>query len=264
MTLREVQQYSLEILKDVHEFCESNNIRYSIAYGTLIGAIRHKGFIPWDDDIDIVMPRPDYDRFCQIYKSKRFSIFSPLKGDCYLQYARVCDLNETYVQSLPWCNMSPTGLWIDVFPLDGVADDASRDEEYNFLKEITKGRIAARDTKNNLSRPMPLGERVKTIIKKCIKKSGRIEDIVRKYEAAIVKDSFETTNICSNKSVFIYWKKDFYPKNYFEEYTDVEFEGLKFKATAHYDKYLTKIYGDYMQLPPVEKRVCHPQTMYWK
>ena len=67
LTLKELQQASLDILKDVHSFCEANQIQYSIAYGTLIGALRHKGFIPWDDDVDIVMPRPDFERFCKIY-----------------------------------------------------------------------------------------------------------------------------------------------------------------------------------------------------
>ena len=96
MTLREVQLFGLEILKDVHHFCTLNGIRYSLAYGTLLGAIRHKGFIPWDDDIDIVMPRPDYEKFCKTFKSDAgYDIFSPVEGDCYLGYARVCDLKRT-------------------------------------------------------------------------------------------------------------------------------------------------------------------------
>ena len=74
MTLRELQLFALEILKDVHQFCTQNNIKYSLYAGTLLGAIRHQGFIPWDDDIDIVMPRDDYNRFCQTYQSERFCI----------------------------------------------------------------------------------------------------------------------------------------------------------------------------------------------
>ena len=68
MALKEIQQVSLDILKDVHQFCINNGIHYSLCYGTLLGAIRHNGFIPWDDDIDIMMPRPDYDRFVNTYK----------------------------------------------------------------------------------------------------------------------------------------------------------------------------------------------------
>ena len=75
MSLREVQLGCFEILKDVHVFCVSNNIRYSLAYGTLLGAIRHKGFIPWDDDIDIIMPKPDYDRFCKHINHKPIMLY---------------------------------------------------------------------------------------------------------------------------------------------------------------------------------------------
>ena len=74
LTLKELQQVSLDIIKDVHSFCVNNNITYSIAYGTLIGALRHKGFIPWDDDVDIVMPRPDFERFCREYRSDKLRL----------------------------------------------------------------------------------------------------------------------------------------------------------------------------------------------
>ena len=86
----------MKILKDVHAFCKANGIRYSMAYGTLLGAVRHKGFIPWDDDIDIVMPRADYDRFCREYKSDRYELFcSARQPDAYVAYARVADMRET-------------------------------------------------------------------------------------------------------------------------------------------------------------------------
>ena len=82
MTLEEIQQVSLEILKDVHRFCVENDIKYSLCYGTLLGAIRHNGFIPWDDDIDIMMPRPEYDRFIRLYQSEKgYKLFAAENND---------------------------------------------------------------------------------------------------------------------------------------------------------------------------------------
>ena len=124
MTLQEVQNVSLEILKDVHAFCESHNIRYSLAYGTLIGAIRHKGFIPWDDDVDIIIPRPDFERFCQEFQSaKGYKLYRPGDPENFMVFARVCDNERTLVKTnRPW-STERTGIWIDIFPFEGLPND---------------------------------------------------------------------------------------------------------------------------------------------
>lgn len=90
MQLRDIQKVSLEILKDVHEFCISNDIKYSLGSGTMLGAVRHKGFIPWDDDIDIVMPRPDYERFKNTFRSSQGYVLVK-EEDSYIAFVRVCD-----------------------------------------------------------------------------------------------------------------------------------------------------------------------------
>lgn len=125
MTLRELQLFALEILKDVHQFCTQNNIKYSLYAGTLLGAIRHQGFIPWDDDIDIVMPREDYNKFCQTYRSERFNLFNRDNDSSFqLAYARVCDIKRTLYKAVEPCSKKPTGVWIDVFPADGCPPKA--------------------------------------------------------------------------------------------------------------------------------------------
>ena len=132
MTSKEVQQVSLDILRDVHTFCVQNGIRYSLQGGSLLGAIRHEGFIPWDDDIDIIMPRPDYERFCSSYKSsKNYKLICKGNDVCYLLFARVCDMENTYVNSdlCPWTNQK-TGVWIDVFPADGAEDDINEAKKH--------------------------------------------------------------------------------------------------------------------------------------
>ena len=104
LTLKEIQQYGLDVLLHVHEFCVAHDIPYSLAYGTLIGAVRHKGFIPWDDDIDIIMTRENFDRFLRVYQSSGdFLLVSPNDKKSYLAFARVCDMkNSEIVTRSPW------------------------------------------------------------------------------------------------------------------------------------------------------------------
>ena len=265
MTLREVQLFGLDILKDVHQFCISNNIRYSLAYGTLIGAVRHKGFIPWDDDIDIIMPRPDYEKFCMTFKSgKSYKVFSPVMGDSYIGYARVCDLERTWAHSMPWCIKSPTGIWIDIFPIDGLDPEVHGTEsDFKRLSDLNKKRLIGRFPKDNLSRPMPPLRFIRTIAKKVAFCWCNVEKTVSEYEDFIKSKDFNKSEFCGNRSFCAYYHKEKYRRSLFDDYIDIEFEGSMFKAIAKYDEYLRTIYGDYMKLPPIEKRVRHPQEMYW-
>ena len=104
MTLNEIQNVSLEILKDFHKFCVKNNLTYSLDSGTLIGAIRHQGFIPWDDDIDVIMPRKDYDILCKTYRSEKgYKIISNINQSSFIFFARICEMDKTVVYTdLPW------------------------------------------------------------------------------------------------------------------------------------------------------------------
>ena len=127
ITLRELQLFSLEIMKDIHKFCENNGIEYSLLDGSLIGAIRHQGFIPWDDDIDIVMRRPDFERFCKTYKSDEYQLKYRGNGqDCMVPFARVYDVKRTVIKTTaPWC-LDEVGVWVDVMPADNVIDDVEQ------------------------------------------------------------------------------------------------------------------------------------------
>lgn len=102
MTLKEIQNVSLDILKDLHKFCVENNINYTLCGGTLLGAIRHNGFIPWDDDVDVAMPRPDYERFIKEFHSEKGYILKARGAsddDTFMAYARICDIEKTIVDA---------------------------------------------------------------------------------------------------------------------------------------------------------------------
>ncbi len=126
MSLEDIQGVSLDILAAVDDFCTNKGIKYSLGYGGLIGAVRHKGPIPWDDDIDIIMERPEYDRFIKIFNQvgpNGLKLFAPELGNSYFSISRICDMSRTFVRKYYQWTDEETGVWIDVFPIDGLPSD---------------------------------------------------------------------------------------------------------------------------------------------
>ena len=269
MTLLDIQNVSLEILKDVHSFCESHNIRYSLAYGTLIGAVRHKGFIPWDDDVDIVIPRPDFERFCREYQSSHgYTLYSPENGKSYLTFSRVCDNEKTIVKTAsPWCKES-TGIWIDIFPLDGVPKD-----DFNFQRHVKKIKDIAtivyrvrfgKFTK--LSNTIGLKNFVYCLVKKILYFNADIDVLVKKHISLLKAYNYEMSDYYGQLCVMDYPEKEHNPKDDFRSCILMQFCDSEFYVMNGYDNFLRRYYGNYMELPPEENRVP-PQSeykFYWK
>jgi len=270
MTLEEVHQVSLDILKDIHEFCVENNIKYSLSGGTLLGAIRHNGFIPWDDDIDIQMPRPEYERFIHSYKSKNgYCVFSrELDGcdDLNIAFARVCDTKRTYVDMGigPW-KRGQTGVWIDVFPIDGAPSDEilarkKIDKMYFYWKliGISKGRNSI-----NYTSAKTLKLKIRMVLKKMF--SFFIpKDIVAKYIEMCQEYSFEQSSYLANYSTMKNKYREWQPKDSMSNYILHRFEDSDFYIMAGYETSLSSLYGDYMKLPPKEMQVPSDiNTFYW-
>ena len=131
-TVEELQKIELEILKYIDKVCKENNLTYFLAYGTLIGAIRHKGFIPWDDDVDIQMPRDDYNKLCDILKEEngRYKLLDHKEGLGYIYpFAKVIDSNTRLIETglTETVNM---GVYIDIFPIDGTPNDFKKRKKY--------------------------------------------------------------------------------------------------------------------------------------
>ncbi len=257
LTRQDIQQLSLEILKDVHAFCVENNIKYTLQGGTLIGAIRHNGFIPWDDDIDLAMPRPDYDRFIHTYKSQKgFKVFSrELDENVYLAFSRVCDMERTFVDdsALPWTS-NEKGLWIDIFPLDGVETD------YDECKKRVK-RIKWQWTLGGLKRFSMAGFKPRKSLKDKLKWTFKmlvypfISYSAFDRQIAMSKEIvWDDATYYSNLALFIYDIRERHHKRVINEVVLHKFEDSEFYIMAGYDEALREKYGDYMQLPPKEKQ----------
>lgn len=256
----ELKKLQLDLLSDIHDFCEKNGIKYSLAYGTLLGAVRHKGYIPWDDDIDILMVRNDYERFIRTYHHEYYSIAdtSTLKG-YYLPFAKVCD-DRTVMQEKTTQKLQ-IGVYVDVFPVDNMPD--SEDElDHMFsskkrLNTIHNLKIVAVDKKRSFLKNCVLT--VSHVVLSIIS----IEKVVAWMQNISIKYNEIPTN---RRAVFVTAdnkRKWVLPKEIYDEYSEISFEGRSFMAVKDVDKYLSAMYGDYMKLPAVENQVSHHAFMAW-
>ena len=268
MSLQEVQAFSFEILKDVHSFCEANSINYSLAYGTLIGAVRHKGFIPWDDDIDLIMPRPDYDRFCKEYKSDFFKIEIGGSPSSYIAFTRVYDDTVTFVENtmMPW-STKETGVWIDIFPIDSVSDN--HEEFLKMGRRIQKIWVRTSYARNRSISFLQknLFDRVKTVVN-WARYPGKINNLLGKHLQMMSSFSYGSTNHYSQLGCPDYVLRRHMSKEMMDNgYSPIWFNGQQFKAINEYDSFLRQSYGNYMELPPENLRVPKhkdSEKFYWK
>lgn len=248
--LRDLQNEEFKILLEIDRICRKHGIKYFLNAGTLLGAVRHKGFIPWDDDIDICMPLKDYKRFKKASKKELSNEYFLQSFDTDLTsiwYTKIRKNGTTAIET--GCSDKPyhQGVWVDVFPLIGVKNDSQWlkfiAERAGFAKKLLNIKNNYINEDKNLS---------------AVKKMHKIVPLwaVRLFAKMIYMTTFKSPE--KYKFCYCLWAQKKFKAKYnsalFSESCEVEFEGRMFPSPKNWDEYLTIEYGDYMTPPPPEKR----------
>ena len=257
LSREECKSIQINLLEVIDKVCNENSLAYGLAYGTTLGAIRHHGFIPWDDDIDIYMLRKDYESFCEKFTQNKLDVpqwcglLTNKNSGYYYPFAKFVD-NRTIAKMDS--NVTEHGVWIDIFPVDNVPEGAFFRKIFSnychFLRAVTIAMTTDFDSKK-------LGKKyyykkILSIMATVIGKR-RFANI---YEKTTKKfDKKETSQkACLGGA---YGIKECMPKHIFENRIRLEFEGRLFWASKDYESYLSRLYGEYMQLPSIEQRRIH-------
>ena len=240
--LDEIKKAEKEILIVFDKFCKDNNLRYSLFAGTALGAVRHKGFIPWDDDIDVCMVRDEYEKFLALWGEQTIE-------DCYLQsksnpnYA----LNHEKIRST---KPAYKGIFIDVFPLDKIPDNKRKRKTFMLYAKLrliytrnypykSGGKVLELISRMLLAAPNCLKRRMRNLCDRKVKKYNSMD-----------KGFGYICLTCPDDLRYVY------QGTIMNSFEDINFEGMDFTISSEYDTILKVLYNDYMTLPPEEERVC--------
>lgn len=258
ISAEEMKLIQLDIMDAIHHFCVEHNITYSLSYGTLLGAVRYGGYIPWDDDIDIVMPRPDYEWFLKEFNgadnNTPYRVIDHSNMPSYgLPFAKVHDTRTIMHETM--YKQEEFGVYVDVFPLDGV-QSKQQVKSLVLLNKFLNAKKATIDKQRSVIKNMVIA-----IGKLCLSLTD-VSSLVSKINTLAKKVSFESSQKVGNL-VAPYGVCEIVDNSLFSSYQLHKFEDKQYFIPVGYHEWLTSIYGDYMKLPPVEEQKTHHTYQVW-
>lgn len=250
ISFEESKEIMVKTLESIDNCCRQNNLKYSLCWGTMIGAIRHHGFIPWDDDIDVMMPREDYNRFLQVYDDSEYGIYTPKKDkNCIQIITKIYNKKTcTYYHNHP---KSLFGIWVSIFPYDNAPDENIKEWEKRrtFWMKFYHAKTTRFFTTNSLKK------RIGKVFLKTLLLPFSSFWLYEKVEKCLSAYNGQQTKCISIWPGIIYTQFVYFPKEWFDECIDVDFENTRAKIIKRYDEFLKFRYGDYMTPPPESERI---------
>lgn len=257
-----LKNIEIMLLKELLAICNKHNIQYFALGGTCLGAVRHKGFIPWDDDIDIGMPRKHYNQFLSIAQAELppniFLQTNVTEKEYPMNFAKLRNCDTTFIETSLKCLNLNHGVYIDIFPLDGVPTGKVTQKIRNIRDSIYKYEISKAYYLEHLE---GANKKKKNVLALCVKFGidlfyPNYKVATLKRERMIQKYAYDKCDIVTNYCG-AWGEKETVPKDYFDAGVRGTFEGLSIMLPQKYHEYLTNVYGNYMTLPPLDKRISH-------
>ena len=257
LTQAEIRNVQIGILDQLVAICKENNLQCYLAFGSLLGAVRHKGYIPWDDDIDVCMTRDEYEKLLEILKNKNsrkpewFTLIDDTCEGYYYPFAKVVD-QRTEVDMER--HTTKHGIWVDIFPLDGMAPNKKLAAFHIFICSIIRVVVLAMDA-NLKNKKKDFDFFYKWLFKTLAHLIGTKRVCVFDawlYKFWDVKKAKHIGTFFTNRG-----SRDILDKERLLQVASYDFENRKYEGYADYDYYLSSLYGDYMKLPPKEQQRTH-------
>ena len=256
-----IQNMLCDLMQELHNLCEEHGLVYNLFGGSLLGAVRHQDMIPWDDDIDVMMPRPDYEKLISIIEnnpSDKYCIYTDKNSNYIYPYAKFCRKDTVLIERIFVDKVSEIKLYIDVFPLDGIPESEDETRKLYARAKRYKDKHNASLVKLTVS---PVWWKKPYVVYRWLRRTVKgirgYKYYLKKMNEITKTHSFEDCDNVGFISNWVYGAKAIASKKEFYDRKLYKFGKYEFWGVRDYDKALTKLYGDYMTPPPIEKRKTH-------